>query len=125
MAISEKRFKILTEYIEEVILFESFKHRYLLNEEIATINWEQARELIRATKGKIFTVTFTKRSDGEERMMNCRLGVKKYLHGGELPYHPDDYDLIPVFDLKKKLYRMISADNLKSLKIGANVYIIK
>ncbi len=124
MPISQDQLKFLLEYIDEEIKVEIFKHKFLLKEGVETIDWNRARDLIRATKGKIFTVTFIKRSTGEERLMNCRIGVKKYLHGGTLPYYPDDYDLIPVFDLKKSKYRMISADTLKSLKIGNDTYII-
>jgi hypothetical protein len=124
MLITEYYKNLLKEYIKEVALVEIFNKKYL-TEAVETISWEEARELIRATKGKIFTVTFRKRSDGATRLMNCRLGVKKYLHGGELPYWPDDHNLVPVFDLKKNDYRMISANTLVNLKIGSNVYNIQ
>lgn len=84
---------------------------------IKTISKAEAKYLIRSTRGKFFTVTFIKK-DGSERVMNARLGVKAYLKGGELPYHPDDYNLIPVFDVQIKQYRMISVDTLKNIKIG-------
>lgn len=123
MVLTEQQQQKLKNYIKEEILVTLYTKKYL-TEGVNAINWDEARELIRATKGKIFTVTFVKRSNGDRRMMNCRLGVKKYLHGGELPYWPDDHNLIPVFDLKKNDYRMISADTLESLKIGNDVYMI-
>ena len=52
------------------------------------ISTEEAKQLIKDTKGKFFTVTFTKK-DGTTRVMNARLGVKAYLKGGDLPYDPD------------------------------------
>lgn len=81
-------------------------------------------DLIRKTKGKIFTVEFTKRTDGSDRIMNARLGVKAYLHGGVLPYDPNEKNLIPCFDMQKRAYRMISIEGIKSLKIGQNIYVL-
>jgi len=89
---------------------------------VTTINSSEAKRLIKATKGKFFTVTFTKK-DGTERVMNARLGVKQYLRGGKLPYDPEPKNLIPVWDpnAHKKTnngYRMINIDTLTNLKIG-------
>jgi hypothetical protein len=86
-----------------------------------TINKEQAKQLIKDTKGKFFTVTFIKK-DGSERVMNARLGVKVYLKGGELPYNPDEKGLIPVYDVKTGGYRMVNVSTIKNLKIGKNEY---
>lgn len=85
---------------------------------------DQMADLIRKTKGKIFTVEFTKRSDGSDRIMNARLGVKAYLHGGVLPYDPNQKNLIPCFDMQKRAYRMISIEGIKSLKIGKDIYVL-
>jgi len=38
-------------------------------------------------KNKIFTATFIKK-DGSTRVMNCQLGVKKHLKGGEQKFNP-------------------------------------
>lgn len=86
-----------------------------------TITTEQAKQLVKDTKGKFFTVTFIKK-DGTERVMNARLGVKAYLKGGELPYNPDEKGLIPVYDMKNSGYRMVNVDTIKKLKIGNNEY---
>jgi hypothetical protein len=91
-----------------------------------TISKDKAKELIKNTKGKFFTVTFTKK-DGTTRIMNARLGVKAYLKGGELPYNPEAKGLIPVWDPKAKSgsdsgYRMINVSTINNLKIGNNVY---
>ena len=88
------------------------------------ISKADAKTLIKATKGKFFTVTFVKK-DGTTRVMNARLGVKAYLKGGELPYDPASkgtYGLIPVFDIPKKAYRMINVDTITKIKIGNNEY---
>jgi hypothetical protein len=85
------------------------------------ITKDEAKRLIKDTKGKFFTVTFTKK-DGTERVMNARLGVKVYLKGGELPYNPDEKGLIPVYDVKTGGYRMVNVNTIKKLKIGNNEY---
>jgi hypothetical protein len=86
-----------------------------------SITKEQAKQLIKDTKGKFFTVTFVKK-DGSERVMNARLGVKVYLKGGELPYNPDEKGLIPVYDVKTGGYRMVNVSTIKNLKIGKSEY---
>jgi hypothetical protein len=90
-----------------------------------TITTDQAKQLIKDTKGKFFTVTFIKKTDGTTRVMNARLGVKAYLKGGELPYNPDEKGLIPVYDMQKRAYRTISVGTIKNLKIGNNEYIVQ
>ena len=85
------------------------------------ITTEQAKQLIKDTKGNFFTVTFIKK-DGSTRVMNARLGVKKYLKGGELPYDADEKGLIPVYDMKKGDYRMVNVNTIKNLKIGKGEY---
>ena len=82
-------------------------------------------QLIKDTKGAFFTVKFIKK-DGTERIMNCRLGVKKYLHGGELPYDPVAKGLLPVWDpVAAKTsdgYRIINTNTILSAKIGGKEY---
>jgi hypothetical protein len=92
---------------------------------VLTINKAEAKRLIKDTKGKFFTVTFIKRTDGTKRVMNARLGVKAYLKGGELPYQPEPKGLIPVFDIPKRAYRMINLDTITNLKIGTSEYEVK
>ena len=85
------------------------------------IDTTNAVKLIRATQGKIFTVSFIKK-DGTLRKMNCRLGVTKHLKGGELAFDPKEYDLIPVFDLQKNAYRMINLDSLVEVTINGETF---
>ena len=65
------------------------------------------------SNGKIFTVTFTKK-DGTIRVMNCRLGVTKYLKGGSSTLNPDKF--ITVYDLQSEGYRAINKDAIINLK---------
>jgi len=76
----------------------------------------EAAQKIRDTKGQIFTVTFIKKSNGEKRVMNARLGVKAYLKGGVLPYDPNTKGLIPVYDIQSKEYKMINIPGIINLK---------
>jgi hypothetical protein len=92
---------------------------------IEEITKDQAKDLIKGTKGKFFTVSFIKRTDGTKRVMNARLGVKVYLKGGELPFDPEAKGLIPVYDIQKKDYRLISVTSIYYLKIGNKEYNVK
>lgn len=85
------------------------------------ISAEEAKNLIKATNGKFFTVTFIKK-DGTERVMNARLGVKVYLKGGQLAYDAESKGLIPVYDVKTGGYRMVNINTITHLKIGKNEY---
>ena len=82
----------------------------------------EAAQKIRDTKGRMFTVTFIKKSNGEKRTMNARLGVQAYLRGGVLPYDPNTKGLIPVYDIQTKDYRMINIQGIVNLKTGGVEY---
>jgi hypothetical protein len=73
------------------------------------------QELKDMVKGKFFTVEFTK-NDGTIRKMNARLGVNKYVTGKGKKFNDDNYNLVTVYDLKKKEYRSFKLDRLKTIK---------
>ena len=89
-----------------------------------TINRTRAKELIKKSKGKIFAATFTK-VDGSHRLMNARL--KKYISktGRKAPYKAEDYNLIPIYDMKSKGWRSLNINTLITLSINKTKYIIK
>lgn len=58
------------------------------------------RDLLGETPG-FFSVTFTKRTTGERREMNCMWGVKKHLKGGEAAYDFNAKGLIPVWETEE------------------------
>ena len=89
-----------------------------------TINKTKAKELIKDSKGLIFAATFTKK-DGSHRLMNARTGKKYTPTGKKAPYKAEDYNLLPVYDMKIKAFRMININTLTKLSINANKYIIK
>lgn len=65
--------------------------------------------------GKIFSVTFVKK-DGTLRKMTARLGVKKDLKGVGLKFDPAEKNLLVVFDMHKRAYRMINLKTIISFK---------
>lgn len=74
---------------------------------------------------KFFTVNFTK-SDGSNRVMNARLGVKKYLKGnGKLSNTANISNMLTVFDMKIKQYRTVNLDNITSLVFKGKKYTIQ
>ncbi len=72
-------------------------------------------ELIRETKGKIFSCTFTKK-DGSIRNMIARIGVRKNLKGGKNGENKTN-SLVTVFDMANGGYRMINLETLITLKV--------
>lgn len=80
------------------------------------MNRQQKLEIIKSTKGKVFTANFVKKN-GDLRSMNCRLGVTKHLKGGDnTTAHIPEY--VTVFDMQKKAYRNLNLDTLMSVRTG-------
>lgn len=77
----------------------------------------ERKELLDRVKGKFFTVEFFK-LDGTLRKLNGRLGVRKYLRGGDKTFSDADYNMITVWDTQKKAYRSFYMTQIKSLKCG-------
>jgi hypothetical protein len=72
-------------------------------------------EQIKKTNGRIFSVTFVKK-DGTIRKMTARLGVKKDLKGVGLSFDPTAKQLVVVFDMHKRAYRMINLQTIITFK---------
>ena len=107
------------------------------------INNEQAFAIIEATRaqGTIFTVTFVKRTTGETRTMNARLGVKRGVTGVGMAYNPSEKNLIACYDVEKakemkaqglddvsaskKSYRMINLEGIISLTVSGQAYTVE
>lgn len=73
------------------------------------------KEQILKTKGRIFGVTFIKK-DGTVRNMTARLGVRKDIKGVGLSFNPDERNLIVVFDMHKRAYRMVNLSTILSIR---------
>jgi hypothetical protein len=71
--------------------------------------------------GKIFSANFTKKN-GEERTINCRVGVQKDLKGVGLQYDRRKARNLIVWDMNAKGYRTIKTDALNWIKIEGDTY---
>jgi hypothetical protein len=88
-----------------------------------TITKDEAIELVaKRRSGRIFTVKFVKRANGEARVMNCRKGVKAHLQGGDLKYNPAKKNLQVVFDMHKKAYRMVNLETITAINADGVQY---
>ena len=74
------------------------------------------KDVIKATAGSTFTVTFIK-SDGTERTMLAKVGVKKFLSKrvGKRSVK-DNPNLVRVFDMESKSYKSFKLDTVKEFK---------
>ena len=90
---------------------------------MTTITRRKAKELISNSNGRIFSSVFIKK-DGSHRLMNARIKVTKHLKkdAKPQPYDPSRYNLLCVFDMVNKGYRMINVDTLQTLIINKNIY---
>jgi len=88
------------------------------------IDKETAIKMIEDSKGKIFGVTFVKRTTGDLRNMSARLGVSKGVTGEGLKYDPESKQLMTVYDMHKKQYRMLNTETLFQLKMNGHEYSI-
>lgn len=84
-----------------------------------------AEQLRKLSKGRLFRVTFIKRTTGEERVMVCRMGVTKDVTGKGLSYDPKDKGLITVYDMQKKGYRSLPIEGIKEIRLSGEIYVIR
>ena len=90
-----------------------------------TINKNKAKELIKGSKGLIFSTTFIKK-DNTIRTLTSRTDKQyKSKTGKKAPYKPSDYNLIALYDMRKKAFRMLNLNTLITLSINKTKYIIK
>jgi len=75
------------------------------------------------TEGRIFSVYFQK-VNGDMRQMVCRRGVTRHLRGGGLPYDPNKYGYLPVFDMEARDYRMVNLNSITSFRIGGEMFLV-
>jgi len=72
--------------------------------------------------GQIFTVEFIKRTTGELRKLNCRIGVKKHLKGGKAAYNAAEKQLLTVFDMSANGYRSIPLEGIQRVSVGGQTF---
>jgi len=89
------------------------------------IDRTKAKELINQSKGRIFSTTFIKK-DNTLRTLTARTG-KQYTPKTDrkAPYKAQNYKLIPLYDMRKKAFRMLNFNTLLTLTINKTKYTIK
>jgi hypothetical protein len=97
-----------------------------------TLTRTQLQELVKEIpydEASIFTVEFVKRTTGELRVMTARRGVKKKQTGRPnssgtlgLGYNAKSKNLLSVYDMVKKDYRMINCETIRKLKYKGITY---
>lgn len=87
---------------------------------------DEAKELlITRRSGAIMTITFIKRTNGAIRVLNCRKGVKKDQTGEGLKFNPIKRNLLPVYDMKKGVYRFVNLETVTNIKADKREYAVK
>lgn len=89
------------------------------------IGREEVKDILSKAGSEIFGVSFIKRTTGEIRHMNARRGVVKYLRGGVPAYNFGEKNLLPVYDMVKKGYRVIPLESVLEIRIGGDVYLVR
>lgn len=88
------------------------------------ISRDRAAEYIsRETSGLIFTAHFVKK-DGTIRTMNCRTGVKVGVTGAGMRYDPRKFNMLPVYDMRNRGWRMLTLSTLISFNIHGETFIV-
>lgn len=89
------------------------------------INQMKVLSLIESTKGKFFTVFFTKK-DGSERRLTGRTGVKKGVKGivGRVDSANDTNSYKKVWDSAKMEFRMVNLATISKIQFRKETYIV-
>ena len=77
--------------------------------------------LINSAGLQMFGVNFTKK-DGSDRKMLAKLGVHKYLKGGQNKVVKCENNYVTVFDMKAVGYRTVNLATVKSLRVRGVEY---
>lgn len=81
-------------------------------------------QMIKSTKGRIFSLYFIKRGDGQIRRMNATTAIAKHLTGTGKPVSAAA-KLIVVTDLQKRAIRSIPHEGILEATIGGEVYKVR
>lgn len=90
------------------------------------ISQDEAQKIVKNYHGRqFFGVVFVKRTNGEDRTMGCRKGVRKGVRGGGLRFDPVKKRLVGVYDMALGQHRFISLDTIKSVSMNGKRYIVR
>jgi len=85
-----------------------------------TIDKTVVERIINNTRGKVFSLQFTKK-DGSQRVMNCRLGVSKGVKGTGYQIS-NNIPVKRVYDMNAKGFRSINLSTILWIKAGGLKY---
>ena len=85
-------------------------------------NMDLLRDILLKSDGRIFRVSFIKRTTGELRKLVGRVKVHKNLTGKGMSYNPKDYNLLTVFDFQKGEYRSVNLEGLVEVVSQDTIY---
>lgn len=84
---------------------------------------EEMRVKINSIRDRMFSVEVVKKSDGNIRTMNCRMGVRKHGHKGIGPrYSRKEKGLCCVHDVAKDAFRTINVSGVRILTVNKQRY---
>lgn len=72
--------------------------------------------------GRVFGVTFVKRTDNTVKTLNARFGVVSALKGGKRAYNPAEKGLMTVYDINGQSYKTINLSGLRALNVDGKEY---
>lgn len=78
---------------------------------------------ILSQNGKFVSVRF-KKLNGESRTLVGRLGVKKFLKGGQNKVESMERPYLTIFDIKLMKYRTVNLATISQIKTKGQVYVI-
>ncbi len=80
------------------------------------------RQWLIATAGRVFAVTFIRRSDGQEKTICARIGVRVNQKAKMLRYNPRGKKLVLVFDMAEQKYKSIPIEGIEAITYRGKHY---
>lgn len=68
-----------------------------------------------ATNGRVFSITFIKRSTGKDKTIRARLGVKTKINAKAMRYNTREKKRIVVYDMDKRIYKCIPIEGIEAV----------
>jgi hypothetical protein len=88
-----------------------------------SIRREHIARMIMSTNGRIFKITFIKRTgEQEERTILGRVGVKKHLKSVGCRYSPEKAKLVVIFDMQDRQYKAVPIEGIHAFYFGGKKY---
>lgn len=87
--------------------------------------------ILKAQRGKLFSVTFTTRGTGEERTIVGRMGVRKGVNGHGMRYTPANHNAITIWDngnvpnaegKKSEGHKTVPVDTISEVRAGNAIF---